>query len=132
MRIEGTIAQTFAVSDQMMTVDAAVSTQARERANLDVTRQQAMISPDAAVVSADERAVGPKLLSTAVGTIDQILSEMDEDVSLRLRKDAKGLVVRAIDRKTGKLMREIPESIFMEMLALGGSRVAGLLVDERQ
>ncbi len=133
MRIEGTIAVTAAVSDQMLTVDAAVSSQARDRVNQDVERQQALASPNPVAIATEQRAVGPKLLSSAVEAIERFLEEMDDgSVALRIKLDGKRLVVRVVDRKTGKVVRELPASTFLQLLAAQDKRIAGLFVDEHQ
>ena len=133
MRIEGTIAVTAAVSDQLLTVDAAVSSQARDRVNQDVERQQALVSSDPVAIATEQRAVGPKLLSSAVEAIERFLEEMDDgSVALRIKLDGKRLVVRVVDRKTGKVVRELPAARFLQLVAAQDRRIAGLFVDENQ
>ncbi len=133
MRIEGTIAVTAAVSDQMLTVDAAVSSQARDRINQDAERQQALASANPVAIATEQQAVGPKLLSSAVEAIERFLEEMDDgSVALRIKLDGKRLVVRVVDRKTGKVVRELPAPHFLRLLAAQDQRIAGLFVDEHQ
>ncbi len=130
MKIEGTLAVSAAVSNQALAVEGQ-SVQ-RERTNVENARIQTATNPDANVVAGVQRAVGAKMLSTAVETVERMLGEMDENVRLRIRRDGRRLVVVVYNSKTGEMMREIPADRFIDMMDAFEKQISGLFVDERQ
>ena len=130
MKIEGTIAASAVASNQAISIEwQAVG---RERANVDQARAQAASAPNANQIAAGQRAVGAKLLSTAVESVEKMLSEMDQNVSLRIKRDGRRLLVVILNKQTGEPMREIPADKFIDMMNTFEKQISGLFVDEHQ
>jgi len=129
MKIEGTIATAAAVSNQALAAEAPALQ--RDRANIAAARAQMATSPDANTLAAGQRAVGAKLLSTAVESVERMLGEMDENLRLRIRREGRRLVVVVYNGKTGEMLREIPAERFIDMMDTFEKQISGLFVDER-
>lgn len=132
MQIEGAIAASAAVSSHMLAGEANVI--GRDRLQVEQIRLQAINAPDANVLAASMRAVGPRVLAGAIKAVERAFAEMDEDLELLVKKDPDGrrLTVVIRNRRSGKPIREIPADRFLEAVSLAEQRVAGLFVDERQ
>ncbi len=130
MKIEGTIAASAVASNQAISIEGQAV--GRERANVDQARAQAASAPNANQIAAGQRAVGAKLLSTAVESVEKMLSEMDQNVSLRIKRDGRRLLVVILNKQTGEPMREIPADKFIDMMNTFEKQISGLFVDEHQ
>ncbi|MBM3269574.1 MAG: flagellar protein FlaG [Candidatus Sericytochromatia bacterium] len=130
MKIEGTLAVSAAVSNQALATEGQAVQ--RERTNVENARIQTASNPDANAVAGAQRAVGAKMLSTAVESVERMLGEMDENLRLRIRRDGRRLVVVVYNSKTGETMREIPADRFIDMMDTFEKQISGLFVDERQ
>lgn len=130
MKIEGTIAASAVATNQALATEGQAVQ--RERANVDQARQQAAASPNANQIAAGQRAVGAKLLSTAVESVEKMLGEMDHNVQLRIRRDGRRLLVVILNKQTGETMREIPADKFIDMMNTFEKQISGLFVDEHQ
>lgn len=130
MKIEGTIAASAVATNQALTTEG--QTVQRERANADQARMQAATTPNANQMAAGQRAVGAKLLSTAVETVERMLNEMDKNVSLRIKRDGRRLLVVILDKRTGEPMREVPADKFIDMMNTFEKQISGLFIDEHQ
>lgn len=131
MKIEGAIAASAAISTNVLTTEGATGLQ-RERTNVESARQQAHDNPSGATIATAQRAVGAKLLSTAVESVEKMLNELNENLSLKIFKDGKRMVVKVIDTATGETKREIPADHFLDMMDTFEKQISGLFVDEQQ
>ena len=150
MRIEGTIASSAAVSDQALTAESAAVSQTRDAIGHEATHQQTFTNPDATTIASEQRAVGPRLLSSAVNAIERLLGDVDNSLALRIHKVGRKLTVRVVNRESNEVVREVSSAEFLGMLdsvegnltssggepaeRLAAARrwIAGLFVNERQ
>ncbi|MBI6547180.1 MAG: flagellar protein FlaG [Cyanobacteria bacterium NC_groundwater_1444_Ag_S-0.65um_54_12] len=131
MKIEGTIAASAVASNQALALEAT-SGALRERSSLDTLREQALTTPDAALIASEQRVVGTKLLSSALEAVERLLGELNDQLTLQIHKDGKRLLVRILQRKTGEQLREMSAEQFLDMVESLGKQVAGFFVDARQ
>jgi len=130
MKIEGTIAASAVATNQALATEGQAVQ--RERTNVEQARMQSATQPDANVIGAAQRAVGSKILSVAVESVERMLNEMDQDVRLRIRRDGRRLLVVVVNSQTGEVMREIPADRFIDMMDTFEKQISGLFVDEHQ
>jgi uncharacterized FlaG/YvyC family protein len=130
MKIEGAFAAAAAVSTQALASESPALQ--RDRAQVETARIQSANPGDANAVSGAQRAVGARLLSTAVESVERLLGELDDKVRIRVQADGRRLVVVVFDHESGRTLRELPAERFIDMVDAFERQLAGLFIDERQ
>lgn len=126
MRIEGVIATTGMVSQQLPDAATQRPEKAAEAAQRQAPTPAQQQSPDEA------KAAGSRLLPEAVKQLEQIVQAFDRNLKFRIHEDTKSVMVQVFNTETKEVIREFPSEQILDMVSMFQKQLAGLFVDKFQ